>query len=164
MHQSQKAFFALPLHLLGHTSASHGCFSVDLVRCASALEISSSLRGQVPRLLPFSQRVDCLAPEVPLMGECRRGQRYFWQCRIRMDNGSVTGPTLKKALCHPCPVVGWRTNTESFFRFTFLFVGHTSAGCGCFGVDLTGCALALEISSGLRGPSPQAFTTFGGGV
>ena len=27
-----------------------------------------------------------------------------------------------------------------------------------------GCASALESSSGLKGPSPQAFTTFGGGI
>ena len=37
-------------------------------------------------------------PPAPQKGECQRGQRYFWNCLIRVGSGSVTGPTLKR----PC--------------------------------------------------------------
>ena len=34
------------------------------------------------------------APEAPLLGECRRGQRHFWKCRARVGSGPAPGPTL----------------------------------------------------------------------
>ena len=84
--------------------------------------------------------VYCLAAEAPQKGECRRGRRYFGPCRTRVGFGPAPGPTLKTALCHIRALVGRNDKYRG------------SAGC----------ASALEISSGLRGPYPQAYTPFRG--
>ena len=61
--------------------------------------------GHPPRLIPPSGGY-CLAPEAHKKGECRRGWRYFWPCRTRVDFRPATGPTLKTALCHIRALVG----------------------------------------------------------
>ena len=56
----------------------------------------------------------------------------------------------------------WMYWGREAFWVSSLVVGSQSDGCVHFGTDLAGCASALEISSSLRGPSPQAFTPFRG--
>ena len=80
-----------------------------------------------------------------------------------MGYGPVTRPILKTALCHTCLVVGQIPNTKAFWVSSPI-VGSHLAGCVCLAVDMVGCVSVLEISSGLRGLSSQAFTLFGGGV
>ena len=70
--------------------------------------------GHPPRLVPPSGGFNCLAPEVPQKGECRRGWRYFWLCRTRVGFGPATGPTLKTALCHIRALVGRNNKYWSF--------------------------------------------------
>ena len=45
--------------------------------CASALEISSGLRGPSPLAFTPFWGVYCVAPEVPQKGECLRGPKVF---------------------------------------------------------------------------------------
>ena len=49
---------------------------------------------------------------IPALVLLLRSRRYFWQCQTRVGYGPATGPTLKTALCHTCPVVGRMTNTN----------------------------------------------------
>ena len=51
-----------------------------------------------------------LASEATPLRECRRGWRYFWILPDVCGCGFTSGPTLKKALCYICLVVGRRTN------------------------------------------------------
>ena len=79
--------------------------------------------GDPPGLLPPPGGwVYCLAPEAPLKGECRRGRRYFWLCRTRVDFGPATGPTLKTALCHIRALVG---RIDKYQRSTRTLSGAT---------------------------------------
>ena len=57
------------------------------------------------------------APEVPLLGECRRGPWHFWKCRARVGFGSAPRTTLRKALCHTRPVVG----TEDKYHLAHVY-------------------------------------------
>ena len=96
------------------------------------------------------------------------GSEAFLELPIALGYGPATGPTLKTALCHIRTLVGRRINTArtrllsrvAFFCVLWwgaldrLWLRATRFGRVC---STTG-----YITSGLRGPSPQALTLFGG--
>ena len=74
--------------------------------------------------------------------------------------GPATGPTLKTALCHIRTLVGRRINTANT---SFVSCGGAlSTGRGSVARFGRVCSTTGYITSGLRGPSPQALTLFGG--
>ena len=108
-----------------------------------------------------------LAPEVPLLREMPTGPNVFLAmldpCWLRPCDLTH----LKKALCQ----------THLFGRARDRYLRRppclvrlssclwcTSVGRVLVSVALSDVASALEISSGLRGPSPEAFTPLRGGV
>ena len=62
-----------------------------------------------PIVLPI---VCCLFPGLwsALFGGAEGAKVIFGFCRMHVDCGPATGPTLKKVLCRTCQVVGRRTN------------------------------------------------------
>ena len=71
------------------------------------------IRGPSLQALTLFKGVSLIARHLrqPSLGECQQGPRYFGDCRARLGYGPAPGPTLKKALCYTCPVVGQITNT-----------------------------------------------------
>ncbi len=78
------------------------------------------------------------------------GSEAFLELPLVLGFGPATGPTLKTALCHIRTLVGRRINTA----LDRLWLRAARFGRVC---STTG-----YITSGLRGPSPQALTLFGG--
>ena len=68
---------------------------------------TSSLRGVVPQALTLLGGVRFIAwcLRRPFLGECQRGPRHFWECRVRLVYGPAR-TNLKKALCHTCSFGG----------------------------------------------------------
>ena len=50
----------------------------------------------------------------PHWGNADGAEGIFGSCRTRVGCGPASGPTLKKALCRTCRVVGRRTNKDLF--------------------------------------------------
>ena len=78
------------------------------------------------------------APEAPQKGECRRDRGHFWKLPDACGLRTCTRTHHKKALCHTCPFGGAGNKYRSPPGKHFLL-----------------------LSFGLRGPFPQAFTSFG---
>ena len=92
------------------------------------------------------------------------GSEAFLELPIALGYGPATGPTLKTALCHIRTLVGCRINTATP-PASVLFVscgGALSTGRGSVARFGRVCSTTGYITSGLRGPSPQALTLFGG--
>ena len=58
-----------------------------------------------------------LASEATPLGGAGGTKGIFGFCWTRVGCGPASGPTLKKALCCICPVVGQRINKGSLFLF-----------------------------------------------
>ena len=80
--------------------------------------------------------------------------------------GPVTGPTLKTALCHIRMLVGRRINIGTFFAalLCVLWWGALDRLWLRAAQFVRVCSTTGYITSGLREPSPQALTLFGGVV
>ena len=95
------------------------------------------------------------------------GPEAFLELPIALGYGPATGPTLKTALCHIRTLVGRRMNTAPRLLswvafFCVLWWGALDRlwlRAARFGRV---CSTTGYITSGLRGPSPQALTLFGG--
>ena len=96
------------------------------------------------------------------------GSEAFLKLPIALGYGPATGPTLKTALCHIRTLVGPRINTGRSWLlswvafFCVLWWGALDRlwlRTARFGRV---CSTTGYITSGLRGPSPQALTLFGG--
>ena len=84
-----------------------------------------------------------------------------------MGYGPAPGPTIKKALCHTCPLGGARNKYRGSCINTALLqlLSRISVGrAGCWHGSGRVCLGSWIISFGLRGPSSQAFTPFRGGL
>ena len=104
IQRSPRTFFSSPvvgLHSVGRFISGRFCRV-----CLSTGEFLRPQGAIPPGFYPLRGGVNCLAPEAPQKGECRRGRRYFWPCRTRVGFGPATGPTLKTALCHIRALVG----------------------------------------------------------
>ena len=157
---AEKPVFASFLQLLGRIRPAVFRLGADLVGCALTLEISSGLRGASPRLL-LPMVCYCLALEVPLIKEMLTGPKVFLAmpdaCRLRpckrnhFKNGLV--PYLS----------GGGTDDKYRRRFSspLQLLGRIRPAVFRLGADLAGCALALEISSSLKGPSPKLLSPSG---
>ena len=91
------------------------------------------------------------------------GSEAFLELPIALGFGPATGPTLKTALCHIRTLVGRRINTATL-PASVLFVscgGAHSTGRGSVARFGRVCSTTGYITSGFRGPSPQALTLFG---
>ena len=69
---------------------------------------TSSLKKPCPRALTHLGGVRFIAWRLrrPFLGKCRRGPRYFWECRAYMGYSLAPESTLNKALCHTCSFGG----------------------------------------------------------
>ena len=92
------------------------------------------------------------------------GSEAFLELPIALGFGPATGPTLKTALCHIRTLVGRRINTATLPASVLLVScgGALSTGRGSVARFGRVCSTTGYITSGLRGPSPQALTLFGG--
>ena len=162
IESSPRTFFSSPvvgLHSVGRFISGRFCRV-----CLGTGEFLRPQGAIPPGLYPLRGGwVYCLAPEAPQKGECRRGRRYFWPCRTHVGFGPATGPTLKTALCHIRALVG---RNDKYREVPADFSPLQLLGCIRWAVlsldGSAGCASALESSSGLRWPSPQAYSPFGG--
>ena len=146
---------------MGHTSSSRGDKGTDLVGCVPSSGHSLSLRGLSPQdsTLFGGARSIAWCLRRPSLGECRRGLRDFWECRAHLGYGPASGPTLKKASCHTCPVVGME---DKYCWFNQLnLVNRTHLGRLWYQRHRPGrvCLISGHTLS-LRGPSLQALTFF----
>ena len=108
--------------------------------------------------------VHCPAPEAPLTRGMPKGPRVFLTNSGRVWATALRPVPPKK---RPCAIharkVGRASNTADQSRSAPLQVpGSTSAGSVICGTVWPSVLRYLEISFGLRGPSPKSFTPFGG--
>ena len=92
------------------------------------------------------------------------GSEAFLELSIALGFGPATGPTLKTALCHIRTLVGRRINTARSRRAFFCVLWWGALDRLWLRAARFGrvCSTTGYITSGLRGPSPQALTLFGG--
>ena len=126
------------LHSVGRLTSGRFCRV-----CLGTGEFLRPQGGHPPGFYPL-RGVYCLAPEVPQMGECRRGRRYFWPCWTRVGFGSATGPILKTALCHIRALVG---RIDKYQRSTRTLSGATWLK-GARVLRYRGCTHLTATSSG----------------
>ena len=82
------------------------------------LEISFGLRGPSPQAFTSFERVGLIARR---LRNADGAVGIFGKCRVRMGYGPAPGPTIKKALCHTCPLGGASNKyRSSFINFMFL--------------------------------------------
>ena len=113
--------------------------------CLGAWGIPSASGGHPPRLLLPSGRLGSSpgAWGAPNKGNADGAVGIFGKCRARVGYGPAPGPTIKKALCHTCPLggavnkyLGWllQPRSKSFWRQID------------FGLDLSRCWVALWLA------------------
>ena len=96
------------------------------------------------------------------------GSEAFLELPIALGYGPATGPTLNTALCHIRTLVGRRINTARSWRLSwvafFCVLWWGALDRLWLRAERFGrvCSTTGYITSGLRGPSPQALTLFGG--
>ena len=62
-------------------------------------------QGAVPQALTLSGGARFIAWR-SFLRKCQQGLKHFWECQVCLSYGPVLRPTLKKVLCHTCPVGG----------------------------------------------------------
>ena len=141
------------LQLLSRISAGRaGCRHGSGRVCLGSWIISFGFRGPSPQaLLPLGRLGSSNADGA--VG-------IFGKCRARAGYGPAPGPTIKKTLCHPCPLGGAVNkyhgsciNTVLLQLLSRILAGRAGSWHGSGQV----CLGSWIISFGLRGPSPPGF-------
>ena len=138
----------------GALSTGCGCVLHGSVGCVPPLDtplgLSPGARGAPKRGMPT-------------------GSEAFLELPIALGYDPATGPTLNTALCHIRTLVGRRINTAHTRLLSWVaFFCETAGGALIDRLWLRAaqfgrvCSTTGYITSGLRGPSPQALTLFGG--
>ena len=137
---------------------SNGCVRV----CSTSGYITSGLRGPSPQALTLGLSPD--ASGAPKRG-MQTGSEAFSELPVALGFGPVTGTTLKTALCHIRTLVVRRINKGTFFAalLCVLWWGALERLWLRVAQFVRVCSTTEYITSGLRGPSPQALTLFGWG-
>ena len=129
------------------------------------LEISFGLRGPSPQAFtPFRGGVGSLpgAWGAPNKGNAR-GPRVFLTNSRRVWATALRRSHPKRPCAIHARKVGRASNTADHSRSEPLQVSGSASGPPCLSAARIWPSVSrcLEISFGLRGPSPQAFTSFG---
>ena len=129
MINNQKSFLpsASPLQLLGCID-----FWMVLLGVPRHWRVPLVSGGHLPRLLPTSAGVGFIAPEAPLIRKMPMGPKVFLALPDACGLCHTIGTTLKMALCHIPPVVGWKINNQKSFlpsASPLQLLGHIAAGC-----------------------------------
>ena len=102
---------------MGHTSAGSGISGTDLVGCVTSLDWhTSSFRRPSHQALTLlgGARFIAWCLRRPFLGECRRGPRHFWECRVCLGYGPAPLPTVKILSATLVRLVGRATNTVNY--------------------------------------------------
>ena len=129
------------------------------------LEMSFGLRGPSPQAFTSFGRVGLIAQFLrrPQQGECRRGRGYFWQTPGACGLRPCARSHPKKGLVPYMPV-RWgvhqipQINLDLNLSRCRVALRPAVLSVALIWPSVSRC---LEISFVLRGPSPQAFTSFG---